>query len=133
MLPSWIKSRNCIPRPTYRLAIETTNRKLASANSCLATSSPFSIRKAKATSSSAVKRLTRPISFRYIRTGSLIFTPVGADVSLSFKALLDNFSVALRARGSGSPFSSTTLIPASSTFCIKLSIPSAFNPNGVAI
>jgi DNA-directed RNA polymerase sigma subunit (sigma70/sigma32) len=31
IFPSWIKSKKSIPRPTYRFAILTTNRKLASA------------------------------------------------------------------------------------------------------
>ncbi len=37
-LPSWIRSRNSIPRPTYRLAMDTTSRRLASASFCLAVS-----------------------------------------------------------------------------------------------
>ena len=41
-LPSWIRSKNCIPRPTYRLAMDTTSRRLASARRCLARS-PFLI------------------------------------------------------------------------------------------
>src|SRR5215207_1638220 len=35
-LPSWIRSRNSIPRPTYRLAIDTTRRRLASISFFLA-------------------------------------------------------------------------------------------------
>ena len=82
ILPSWIKSKNNIPRPTYRLAILTTKRKFASANRDLAISSPCSILFASSISSWALKRLTLPISFKYIRTGSLILTPGGALKSL---------------------------------------------------
>src|SRR5215218_613672 len=35
-LPSWIRSRNSMPRPTYRLAMETTRRRLASISFFLA-------------------------------------------------------------------------------------------------
>src|SRR5215212_5289933 len=35
-LPSWIRSRNSMPRPTYRLAMETTRRRLASTSFFLA-------------------------------------------------------------------------------------------------
>ena len=74
MLPSWIKSRNNIPRPTYLLAIDTTNLKFAAASSFLACSSPSRIRFASSISCSWVNKSTRPISFKYILTGSLILT-----------------------------------------------------------
>src|SRR5512132_2641024 len=35
-LPSWMRSRNSMPRPTYRLAIDTTRRRLASISFFLA-------------------------------------------------------------------------------------------------
>ena len=40
MLPSWIRSRNDIPRPMYFLAIETTRRRLADV-SCSRASRPI--------------------------------------------------------------------------------------------
>src|SRR5699024_1704952 len=66
-----------MPLPTYRFAILTTSRKLASASDRLASISPSIIRSARLTSSSAVSRSTRPISFKYIRTGSLFLFPMG--------------------------------------------------------
>ena len=74
MLPSWIKSKNNIPLPTYLLAIDTTKRKLAAASSFFASSSPSKIFLARSISSSWVSSSTRPISFKYILTGSLILT-----------------------------------------------------------
>ncbi len=97
--PSWIRSRIGTPRPTYRLAIDTTSRRLADVSSRRAASpslivrrsrrcssngssfqrpsvvspeatAPASIRLASSTSSSAVRSGTLPISFRYIFTGS---------------------------------------------------------------
>src|SRR5579864_1898456 len=70
MLPSWIRSRKLIPRPMYFLAIETTRRRLASVSLCLLSSSPASMALARVTSCSALSKATRPISLRYIRTGS---------------------------------------------------------------
>ena len=74
MFPSWIKSKNNSPRPTYLLAIDTTKRKLDSAKTFLASSSPSAALMERFISSSVVSRDMRPISLRYIRTGSLIFT-----------------------------------------------------------
>jgi len=54
----------------YFLAIETTSRRLASVSLCLALSSPASIALASVTSCSALSSETRPISLRYMRTGS---------------------------------------------------------------
>ena len=73
--PSCTKSRKLIPRPVYLLAIETTKRRLASINLCLAYSSPSCFFMARAYSSSAVRRGTVPISFRYILTGSSVPIP----------------------------------------------------------
>ena len=60
----------------------TTRRRLASARRFLASSSPCSIRFASSISSSAVRRLTLPISLRYIRTGSSMLTPSGTERSI---------------------------------------------------
>src|SRR3989344_4263719 len=53
MLPSSIKSKRLIPRPTYFLAIETTNRKLALISLSRDFFSPFSAFLAKSISSAA--------------------------------------------------------------------------------
>ena len=62
----------------------TTSLRLASASFFFASSSPSSILLASSVSSSALKRGTLPISFRYIRTGSSIFMPSGRERSISF-------------------------------------------------
>ena len=59
-----------MPRPMYFLAMLTTSRRLASVRAFLASSSPCSMSLAYSTSCSARSSATRPISFRYIRTGS---------------------------------------------------------------
>ena len=61
----------------------TTRRRFASARRFCASSSPASMRLASATSSSAVSRGTRPISLRYMRTGSSMLTPSGTERSIS--------------------------------------------------
>ena len=78
-----------MPRPTYLLAMLTTSLKFASAKRDLAISSPCSIRFANSISSCALRRLTRPISFKYMRTGSFILTPGGAlkSFGLSFSSV----------------------------------------------
>src|SRR5680860_810959 len=60
--------------------METTRRRFASVSACLALISPRSSRLARDTSCLAVRRLTRPISLRYMRTGSLVDTPVPPSV-----------------------------------------------------
>ena len=59
-----------MPRPMYFLAMLTTSRRLASVRAFLASSSPCSMSLAYSTSCSARSSATRPISLRYIRTGS---------------------------------------------------------------
>ena len=54
--------------------MDTTRRRLASVSSCLARMSPRSMRLASETSCWAVSSLTRPISLRYMRTGSVVGT-----------------------------------------------------------
>ena len=58
------KSKNCMPRPRYRLAMLTTNRRFASERRFFASSSPFEIRIARSISSSGVNKGTLPISFK---------------------------------------------------------------------
>src|SRR5919201_3430898 len=65
-LPSWMRSRNDTPRPRYRLAYDTTKRRLASTRRVTAASSPSQrIRAPSARSSSALKRESFEISRRY--------------------------------------------------------------------
>ena len=82
---------------------------------------PPSIRRASLRSSCAVRRLTRPISRRYMRTGSSIMSPGSSSVSASFSA---SFSISL---GDGScPQSPSTAIfrpPASTATPDWLRIP----------
>src|SRR2546426_372847 len=73
--PSWIRSRNSMPRPTYFFAMLTTRRRLASIRRRFASSSPRSIRLASLISSAELSSGTLPISLRYIRTGSSMLTP----------------------------------------------------------
>ena len=56
------------------MAILTTKRRLDSASILFASSSPASALLAYSNSSSDVSKLIRPISFKYILTGSLILT-----------------------------------------------------------
>jgi hypothetical protein len=70
MFPSWMRSRNDMPRPMYFLAMLTTRRRFASVSWRRASSSPCSIAIAYSTSCSLRSRGTRPISRRYMRTGS---------------------------------------------------------------
>src|SRR4029453_2731913 len=58
-LPSWMRSRNSIPRPTYRLAMDTTRRRLASISFFLA-SWPW--RSVRCSSRSRVGVGLRPLS-----------------------------------------------------------------------
>ena len=53
-LPSWIRSRNSMPRPTYRLAIETTSRRLASISFFLASWPSRSTRRSQSSISCSV-------------------------------------------------------------------------------
>ena len=66
----------------------TTRRRFASSRRCRASSSPASMRCARATSSSAVRRGTCPISFKYIRTGSSSEIPSGTERSISTSSSL---------------------------------------------
>ena len=67
-----MRSRKGSPRPTWRLAMDTTSRRLASVSLLLASMSPRSMRLASDTSSAAVSSGTLPISVRYMRTGSVL-------------------------------------------------------------
>src|SRR3981081_380141 len=106
MFPSWIRSRKDIPRPMYFLAMETTRRRLASVRRCLASSEPASMALARSTSSAAVRRLTRPISFRYIRTGSSRETESIISISICWSSSASSLS-------SKSPAVSETSMPIS--------------------
>ena len=87
--------------------------------SCLTTSSaakrisadtPSSIRSASSFSSEPVRSGTRPISFRYIRTGSSIFTPSGmliptsTSTSSSSSGLSTSSSESLSSKETSTPF-----------------------------
>ena len=116
--PSWIRSKKSIPRPTYRLAILTTRRRLASASLFLALSSPSDILLARSISSSALKRGTFPISFKYIRTGSSILIPSGTDRSIFSISTSSSSSARIRSsisasRSSSLPIRSTSIFIAS--------------------
>src|SRR5437867_4156046 len=79
MFPSLMRSRKESPHPRYRLAYETTKRRLASTSFCTAALSPLRIRSPSLRSSSTVIRGSFAISFRYffsdsedwVRRGSL--------------------------------------------------------------
>src|SRR4029453_19053007 len=58
-LPSWMRSRNSIPRPTYRLAMDTTRRRLASISFFLAS---WPCRSVRWSSRSRVGVSLRPLS-----------------------------------------------------------------------
>src|ERR687898_19685 len=58
-LPSWMRSRNSMPRPTYRLAIDTTRRRLASISFFLAS---WPCRSVRWSSRSRVGVSLRPLS-----------------------------------------------------------------------
>ena len=90
IFPSWIKSKNKSPLPTYLLAIDTTSLKLLSASILLASSSLLLILSDKASSSSGVRSGIRPISFKYILTGSLILTSL--VISSSSKIISSSFA-----------------------------------------
>ena len=81
ILPSWIKSKNNKPLPTYLLAILTTKRKLDSASLFIASSSPCATLSLNSNSSSGLNKEILPISFKYIRTGSLIFISLVSSLS----------------------------------------------------
>ena len=100
-----------MPRPTYRLAMETTSRRLASASRCLARSSPCRMRSASSISSSGVSRGTRPISFKYTLTGSSMATPSAARAPSNSSVFS---SVSLNSSISGSGSSTTSMLWASS-------------------
>src|SRR5690348_9192470 len=100
MLPSWIRSSRLMPRPMYFLATLTTRRRLASVSlrwpssashmmrgfcslsGFCRSSLPRSMRLASATSSAAESSGTRPISRRYMRTGSSMAPSISAANAL---------------------------------------------------
>src|SRR5215212_3869496 len=140
-LPSWMRSRNSMPRPTYRLAIDTTRRRLASISFFLASwpwrsvrcSSrrrvevslrPSSIALARMTSCSAVRSGTLPISLRYMRTGSLVGALRASSSSRAERASRANSSA------SSSSTISTTSMFSSCRCCRMLSICSAETSTG---
>ena len=108
-LPSWIRSRKSIPRPTYLFAMLTTRRRFASARRFLAASSPFSILFASSISSSAERSGTLPISFRYIRTGSSMLTPSGTERSILSSSISSSSSLSMSASSSSRIISSALL------------------------
>ena len=129
-LPSWIRSRNSIPRPTYLLAMLTTRRRFASASSFLASSSPSSIRWASSISRSALKRGTFPISFRYMRTGSSMLTPSGTERSMfstSTSSSSDRITSMSMSTSSSLPLIRSTSILLDSRYSNTLSICSALS------
>ena len=70
-LPSLIKSGKDNPWFWYCLDTETTNRRLALVNFSNAAWSPALILRASSTSSSAVIKSTRPISWRYLSSDAV--------------------------------------------------------------
>ena len=72
----------------------TTRRRLASARRFCASKSPSSMRLASLISSSADSKGTRPISLRYILTGSSILMPSGIlrSISISSSSLISEVS-----------------------------------------
>ena len=125
--PSWIKSRNNIPRPTYLFAILTTSLKLASAKRFFASSSPSAILFASSISSSALKRGTFPISFKYIRTGSSILMPSGTERSIFSTSTSSSsvITISISSSASSSALIRSTSIPLASRYSKILSICSA--------
>ena len=122
MLPSWIKSKNNIPLPTYFFAILTTNLKFDSASFFLASSSPARTPFASSISCSYVKSGILPISLKYILTGSSTLTP-----SILFTSISSNFisSTSSKSSKSGSSSSVSSLymfIPFFSNFSKTSSI-----------
>ena len=115
MLPSWIKSKNNIPLPTYFLAIDTTKRKLLEIKMFLASSSPSSIRFAISGSSSGFKSGTRPISFKYILTGSFNCTLPPVEKDVKSKRLDKGFSSSSSRSGSLPSTSSSSTSSTSSS------------------
>ena len=124
-----MRSRNCIPRPTYRFAMETTKRKLASAKRCFASRSPFSTAIASSFSSSLVKRGTTPISFKYMRTGSLTLAELlpNNSSSVNSSGLISSTAYLVE----GLPSLSVIEIPPSVKRSSKSSICSASSSKGI--
>ena len=116
IFPSWIRSRNGIPRPTYFLAMLTTRRRLASVSCFFASSSPASTRFASSTSCSVVSSGTFPISFRYIRTGSSVLTPSSTSTS----SMISTSSSSSRMISSLSRIRSSALSTPTSAFTISI-------------
>src|SRR6266568_2478902 len=110
MLPSWIRSRKDMPRPMYFFAIETTRRRFASVSLCLASSSPASIALARVTSCSALSSATRPISLRYIRTGSSSETEsIASIVAIRSSSISTTSSKSFSPSETSTPMSRNTL------------------------
>ena len=120
MFPSCIKSRNNIPRPTYLFAMDTTNRRFDSAKILFASSSFSAALLAYSNSSSLVSRLMRPISFRYILTGSFIFISFDKVNSSTMFSLVT------------SPLASSSL-PSSDTISIPFSIKLLYKSSNVSL
>ena len=132
MFPSWIKSKNSIPLPTYFFAILTTNLKFDSANFCLASSSPSITFFANSNSSSKLSNGIFPISLKYILTGSSTLIPSKFIVLISSTFMSSTFSNSSTS-GSSSKSSFSTSTPISSNASNTLSICSGFiSPNSVA-
>ena len=127
MFPSWIKSKNNIPLPTYFFAILTTNLRLDSASFCFAASSPANTFFASSSSSSYDKSGILPISLKYILTGSSILMPSILARSMSSTFISSTASSSSMSGSSKSKSSSfKTLTPMSSNASNTLSICSVF-------
>ena len=109
--------------------METTRRRLASARRCLASKSPCSTKIASSCSSSLLRRGTTPISFRYMRTGSLTLAELLPRSSSSVSSA--SSSSLFKTRALGFPSLSVIEMPASWMRCSKSSIPSASKVKGM--
>ena len=96
----------------------TTRRRLASARRCFASRSPISIFFASSISSSAERRGTLPISFKYILTGSSMLMPSGTVRSMSSTS---TSSSSVRMISSSSTSSSSVMRSTSTLFCSSVS------------
>ena len=127
--------------------MDTTKRRLDSASILFAYSSPSEARCAYSNSSSDVNKLMRPISFKYILTGSLILTSLERVKSSTSK--LSGVKISLLSVSSSSSalisilFSTNALYRSSkvslsisnpfnsSAICSYVILPSCFFPNSI--
>ena len=145
-LPSWTRSRSPSPRPMYFLAIDTTSRRFAStrrlrARSPLRTVRSRMIRSAAAsdpassswssarvpasaciassTSCCGVSRGNRPISWRYIRTGSETWTSSSFERLVSASAVAESSRIGIRSsrRARNTVSKDSSGAPTSSSSC----------------